>query len=240
MKISPISRFVCLVALLSAASLSGSQNDHTVVTLGLTKFVQPMFPATALLDGVTGGEVALAIRRDAAGAPTEILVLNATHFTLADAAVDAAQQWRFGPVDDDTLRKLSPALVRVRFESPELVYLFPKMDNRLHTSSFDETRGPVVVPPLQSLKHTPKAISQAMPAYPARLASKKIPGEVSVVFYIDEDGKVRMPRLVSETAAEFGDAALAAVSTWRYEVPRVKGQPSVVSESWTFQFKSNG
>ncbi len=83
----------------------------------------------------------------------------------------------------------------------------------------------------------------AKDAVPARLQGElpaAIPGQAggSVVleFFIDADGRVRLPVVLSAPGNAYAHAALAAVRNWRFAGPRVDGKPASVRVRWSFAF----
>jgi TonB family protein len=233
---------LCAAVVVLAAPLSplGAMNEDLVRELKLTKYVEPIFPSMARLEGLCEGHVALAIGRTDAGVPTDILVLEATDARFAAAAVEAAREWRFKPGNDHA--DLGVRTVRIGFRLSGVVILpFGKrrIEELTETISDTKLREPVRVPRVQSLARAPKPLAQRMPAYPVELKSKAIEGHAAVRFYVDEEGRVRLPEVIEATAPEFADAALAAVAHWRYEPPQLGGRNIVASDNWAFQFKAN-
>jgi TonB family protein len=58
-----------------------------------------------------------------------------------------------------------------------------------------------------------------------------------VQFYIDQEGKVRMPVLADvDCDLELAAAAYDAVRTWSFEPPTVKGRPVIVTARQKFVF----
>lgn len=229
-----------VVVLAAPLSLLGAMNEDIIRGLKLTKYVEPAFPAMARLEGVGEGHVALAIGRTASGEPTDILVLSATDSRLAAAAVEAAHEWRFQPTNNPA--ELATRTVRIGFRlSGVVLYPFGKSHIEEMLGAFSDSllREPIRVPRLQTLDRAPKALKQPMPVYPAKLQPKAIEGSAAVRFYVDEEGRVRLPEVIEATTPEFADAALAAVAQWRYEPPQIEGRNIVASENWQFQFKAN-
>jgi TonB family protein len=72
-----------------------------------------------------------------------------------------------------------------------------------------------------------KAISQRPPVYPSSLQEKGVEGSAEIEFFIDENGDAQLPRIAAASAPEFGFAAVQAVSTWRFTVPKVQGKPVI-------------
>jgi protein TonB len=63
----------------------------------------------------------------------------------------------------------------------------------------------------------PRAIYQAPPMYPVGLRKRKIEGNVSVLFVVDETGRVTEPKVERSTNPGFEPAALEAVRQWKFE-----------------------
>jgi TonB family protein len=230
---------LCAVAVLAAPlSLPGTLNEDTIKELKLTRFVEPLFPESVRVEGVAEGSVTLAVSRSPAGEPVDILVLRATNPGLATAAVEAVRQWRFAPADNP---ELSPKVIQLGFRLQGVVF-FPygkKVAEEMSGVVPDlEMRSPKNVPDLQTLTHVPKALAQPMPQYPAALANKGLTGTVAVNFFVDKDGRVRLPEVVEATAPEFAEAAVAAISQWRYEPPRHGGRSVVARDHWEFKFQA--
>jgi periplasmic protein TonB len=78
---------------------------------------------------------------------------------------------------------------------------------------------------VSELEKRPEPVSQTAPAYPAELRKAKIEGVVTLLFVLNEEGRVEDPRVDNSTRPEFEKPALEAVKKWRFR-PGVKdGQP---------------
>lgn len=243
MKSSTLLARLCAAAVLAAPlSLPGTLDVETINELKLTKYVEPPFPDGLRFEGVAKGSVTLAVSRNRAGKPIDILIIGATHPKLADAAVRAVREWRFAPAESDSATDLAPKLVRIGFKLEGVVLIFPFGKNHeeetLANTSALSLRSPLTVPQLQTLRQVPKALVQPMPAYPAALARKGLEGTATVGFYVDQEGRVRMPVVIEATTPEFAQAALAAVAQWRYEPPRKDGRSIVARDHWEFKFQA--
>lgn len=229
---------ICATAVLAAPlALFGTLNDDTVNNLHLTRYTEPAFPASARAEGIPDGIVTLAISRNADGVPGDILVIDTTDHRFAEAALEAVRQWRFTSVAPG--EALAPVLVRIGFRLTGVVYVHTHNLSKvglLAAHVAQKLREPVRIPELHRLAVVPKALAQPMPAYPAALAGKAIEGLARVRFFVDEEGRVRLPQVVEATNPEFARAALAAVALWRYEPPRQGARRIVAVESWSFKF----
>ena len=73
---------------------------------------------------------------------------------------------------------------------------------------------------LSEIDQKPRPVFQAAPVYPPKMRS--ITGVVSVIFVVDETGKVGSPRVEKSTHQEFEKPAVDAIKQWKFE-PAVKG-----------------
>lgn len=89
------------------------------------------------------------------------------------------------------------------------------------------------------LDATPRATFQVRPRYPFELRRQRISGEVLVEFFVDREGNVRDAFAVRSTEAGFEEAAVAAVSTWRFEPGRKNGAPVITRMRVPIVFSMN-
>lgn len=237
-----LSRLWVAAVLIAPLSSFGADSDNAEKSkeLGLTRLVLPDYPPLARVDGLVEGMVTIAYRRTPEGQARDVLVLQATHPRMGSAASEAVQAWRFQPTSDPA--ELEPRAVRFIMRVDGVVVVVSKktlMDLMEDSDKMTDIAKPVSVPRLQDLARAPKALKQSMPAYPATLTGQKMEGTASVRFLVDQEGRVRLPEVLDATAPEFGEAALAAVSQWRYESPKMGSRPVVASDTWAFNFKAN-
>jgi protein TonB len=74
------------------------------------------------------------------------------------------------------------------------------------------------------LDHSPKARYQVAPNYPGSLRNGGITGTVVVEFIVDKEGNVHDALAVRATNPGFIEAALQAVSRWKFEPGEVHGK----------------
>ena len=89
------------------------------------------------------------------------------------------------------------------------------------------------------LDKQPRTLFQAKPDYPHALKNAGITGTVTVLFMVDENGYVHDARVIETTESGFNDAALRAVSRWRFEPGRHLGRRVAFKMSVPFQFTLN-
>jgi protein TonB len=78
---------------------------------------------------------------------------------------------------------------------------------------------------LSALDQRPVARFQSAPIYPLDLRKQGVTGSAVIGFIVDADGNVRDPIVLRATQAEFGAAALNAVSRWKFRPGFKAGHP---------------
>ena len=91
-----------------------------------------------------------------------------------------------------------------------------------------EEKKPQTILTLRDLDAAPVPLSRQPPQFPLAAVGKSPTGEAMIEFLIDEEGRARLPRIVSATDDAFGYAAVQSVATWRFEPPTRGGKPVVV------------
>ena len=81
-----------------------------------------------------------------------------------------------------------------------------------------------------------KAEITRSPIFPRSLPAQVTRGDTVVEFLVDEDGRPRLPRIVSASDPAFGYSAVQAIALWRFPPPRIKGDPVVVRVREPFTF----
>jgi TonB family protein len=230
---------LCFAGLASLTALFAEvpDNDTSVQKLRLAKFVLPEFPDSVRLAGNTRGVVTVAIGRDGEGRVTDVLVLDSSHVRLTQTTVEAVQQWKFvlpaNPAPNG--REIVP-IVRFLFTSKG-VTMVSALTGSLASKDRDvNENAPVILPSFADLDPPPKPINHPMPRFSGATAGRVAGGSVTVKFFVDQTGKVRVPIIVDCTVPELGQAALAAVEQWRFEPPRIAGHETIVLETETLTF----
>jgi protein TonB len=78
---------------------------------------------------------------------------------------------------------------------------------------------------VSELEQKPEPVSQVAPVYPSELRKAKIEGLVTVVFVLNEEGRVEEPRVENSSHPEFEKPALEAIRKWRFRPGVRAGQP---------------
>ena len=78
---------------------------------------------------------------------------------------------------------------------------------------------------LSELDTQPKPIKRVQPLYPAELKANRISGDVVLSFVVDVDGSVTNLSIEKASDQAFGEAAVAAVASWKFEPGVKNGAP---------------
>ncbi len=202
-----------------------------------------VFPYNANMIGVTDGEAHVTIAVDEAGHLTDYLLTAYTHIAFGDAAVAAIKRWRYEPAYMNGTARSALVDLDFVFESHGIVVVsldvstyLEQLHYHLHPGSYG-----FHVSTLRELDRIPTPTKVVRPAY--AIDSAKPPTDVvaiTVQFFIDEKGHVRMPSVTRDTAATndlLAASAVAAVSQWEFEPPMSHGRPVLVEVRQEFKFK---
>ncbi len=234
---SLLTRGVLLVALASPLVAQGPDNETSVQKLRLTKFVLPDFPDYVRLSGNSKGVVTVAIGRDSEGQVTDVLVLDSTHPKLTRAAVTAVEQWKFAlPANPAPPGREIVPIVRFLFTAKGIAIVSAVTGSLAAKDRAIPDNAPVILPSFADLDSPPKPLVHPMPSLTGALAERTAGGTVTVKYFVDETGRVRVPIILDCSAPELGRAALAAVEQWRFVPPRIAGHETILLETETFSF----
>ena len=202
----------------------------------------PVFPKQVLTLGLRNGDVRVAIQIDADGVLTDYLVTAYTHPDFADAAVAAIKKWRFVPARIHGLTRGATADLNFRFEAEGIVVVDLTVLTISELIHFRMVPGAMSFSActLGQLDRTPTPIKIVKPVYPGRLARSSHGGHVTVEFYIDEQGRVRLAsvdRQTIEANEELAAAAVTAVEQWQFEPPLMNGRPVLTLAQQDISFK---
>lgn len=237
----PCFLYAVLLATVAASpatvALTGSAEDNAGIGINQTTVL--VFPYEMLLRGLSTGEARVVISVDAAGRLTDSLVIGYTDPVFAEAASAALKKWSYEPAHVHGQARASRADVLFTYRNDIGVmvqsYSEQGMEKRLNPTLQEhyvfrtwQLRDLDRIPtPLQVV---PPVISKGSPSHGTKRT-------VTVEFYIDETGKVRMPTVEREEPDDaYAAAAVAAVEQWQFEPPLHKGRPVLVLARQDFAY----
>ncbi|HMD60848.1 MAG TPA: TonB family protein, partial [Opitutaceae bacterium] len=203
----------------------------------------PAFPQTALVQGFKAGQVRVAVQIDADGRLTDYVVTAYTSPAFVDGAVAAVKNWRFEPARIHGAPRSAKAEFTFNYEAQGVVVVdmsIQTMAELLHLKIVPNSLA-FSACTLGQLDRIPTPIKIVKPDYPNSLARSSRGGHVTVEFYIDEKGHVRLAsvdRQTIEANEELAAAAVTAVEQWQFEPPLLRGRPALTLAQQDFNFKS--
>jgi TonB family protein len=229
----------CAAGAASSAQIGLRESPEDNVGLAIKQTDEIIFPPSMTFNGITEGEARVVVSVDADGKLADCLVTGYTERAFADAAVAALKRWKYEPARAHGRATASRVEVLFDFKAEKAVVQLTTVSERLHKHliSILQERYSYQAYTLRELDHIPTPIHVVPPAVPNGGPGPGQTHVVTVEFYIDEDGKVRMPAVErQEIDNVYAAAAVVAVEQWRFEPPLRRGRPVLVLAKQDFNF----
>lgn len=205
---------------------------------------QPQFPESLRSQGYSNGRVQMQLELHFDGELRDWIVTYASHRDFADAIERVIEDWEFAPPK----RKGKPVSliipVEVNFRASGDVVSFNAtsglnhmMSSKYGFSSFDAIK----IADVDNLDQFPEPTYVVHPKVPNSLI-RKSDGSYGVFrFFIDTEGRVRLPHVDHVRGEEIDvrllEAAQDALEEWEFNPPTVKGRKVVVELKQPFLFR---
>lgn len=224
---------------LASAALADTPEAAGIEPPHIKRQVLPGYPFDMLRIGEREGDVRLAFSVDEAGKLDDCLAISYTRRSFADGAIAALREWTFEPARYNGRPISSVAQIAMHFEVSGTTVVSLTGSEELDAFLFPMTRrsGRYRFYELKELDRIPTPISVAPPQYPRSLAKAGLRGSVTISFYIDETGAVRLPAAAPGTDPVLASFAIDALSKWRFEPPTCGGHPVLARATQEFRFK---
>ena len=182
------------------------------------------------------------INIDADGRLADFMVTGYTHKAFADEAVRLLKQWRYSPATMDGVPVGVRMEVQLNFMSTGRVVSLTPFDatEALIRGMRPATLLKLVCTP-NELDRPIEALQTVNPPHPGKVENaERQAGSTMIDFYIDEEGRMRMPVVTEATDPAYAQAAVGALSQWRFSVPTSRGKPVAVRVRQQFVFSGGG
>jgi TonB family protein len=230
--------FLLGVSLAISAAGQRSRPVPGLQPIGIVQSATHEFPETLARMYPIGGEARLLVTIRADGELTEWLVTAYSAAPFKHEAVEALKELKF------TAARLNGETITAR---TEIVLRFETKGMLVSTTTPEDAYNAVVRPvlegylvyrayPVTALDRVPAALRTVSPRYPKEMSERGIVGSVTVDFYIDEEGVVRMPSVVEQEKFALADLAVTALRQWRFESPVRGGKPVLAQAQQVFHF----
>jgi TonB family protein len=194
--------------------------------------VRPVYPYALLREGKEGHAVVSYVVGPK-GQVVRVEVREATAPEFGQALAAAVEQFRYEPATKGGRPSLALLAFRQDFHRDEAHQLVSNLDLALLAR---EKKDPDSIVGLGDLDQPLVPLSRKPPHYPLIEDEFNGPAEAVVEVIVDDEGRVRLPRLVSATHPAFGEAALSGVANWRFEPPTRGGRSTQVRVRIPFSF----
>ena len=200
---------------------------------GPQNFLPSVYPYELLYEGKKGRAV-VGYMVNEKGVVVQTTVHEASSPEFGAALIAAVETFSFTPA----LKKGIPCSALMAYEE---VFEGDGMAQLVGTEGMEllrrEKKKPQSIRSARELDEKLTPSSTKSPKFP--LNAKSTTGQAEVEFIIDETGRARLPRIVRATEEVFGYAAMQAVSTWRFEPPKVGGKSAAVRVRVPFNFNAD-
>jgi TonB family protein len=178
-------------------------------------------------EGIARGEAHVVVEVGLDGTLTDSLIVLYTHRAFADEALRVARASRYAAGSINGQPFISILQLQFHFDTERMVVtqhvgLNPEPPEP-RTSRFEYHAQT-----LAALDRRPNALHTPGPVYPQAWIDAGRRGTITVAFYLDEQGRVRLPVARDPHDELLAASACAAVKDWRFEPPLRRGKPVLV------------
>lgn len=223
----------CLLGLAQAAP----PRQAAFESLRCTDQPLPSFPIELKQLGERTGDARIAISVDRSGKLADCLAVACTHPAFAQAMMAVLPRWTFEPARSDGLPVATTIEIDVHFQVDGITMISrtPEELGAALIYSLDSHGLGYRARQLRELDRIPAILAMVAPADP-RPARTGGAGEVTIRFYVDESGAVRLPCADPGQDPELAGAAIEALRHWKFEPPTCRGAPVLLQTSRVFRF----
>ena len=202
----------------------------------LLKEVKPNFPFVLKGTRIYEGAAKIVFIAGKDGENRDFVVLAATHPAYSDEAIRAIKKWEFSPAILNGQPADSRFIVNVQFKQEGLIVIndpIGSIGDIWHNQLYDFYYR---ITEINELDEPLKTISTVMPYFPEEMILYERSGQALVEFFIDPDGNVLAPGILSSSNDQCAYSALGAIVKWKYEPPLKKRKPVYVRAIQPFFF----
>jgi TonB family protein len=227
---------ITLFLVISPGLVSGIENFESLKVL-TSKL--PAYPVSMTSEGIYDGSAQVIINVDETGEILDVYLAEFSHPEFGRLAEEYIKKWTFQPA------KLNGEPMSViksfdfRFEDRRGVFalgIHEAAASKLNFGRFAE--GKRIYSP-KELDEIPVPLEMETPIFPEEYKGQGILGTATIIFYIDEEGIIRMPHVTDYSHESFGKTALIAVNNWRFKPPTVRGKPVPIMVRQKFNFSES-
>lgn len=215
---------LCSVFVFAQSTESGPSLQPKLITP-----IQAIMPMSLHNTSIQDPKVVAMIQVSGDGSVEDLVVIEASHINLVERAERLIRRALFDPGDVGMNES-------IRFEL-NLPFLYPSdlgMQNRTTSEDIEIMIDEVKDRDMRvrfhnpgELDEPPQVLERGKVYVPEDEAGNPLPGEARVEFYVNHQGEVRLPRILSSSDEEIAIAAMATVADMKFLPPTVEGKPVV-------------
>jgi TonB family protein len=196
------------------------------------------YPLAAERDSVDHGEARAVLSLDEEGRLTDFLLVGCTHPAFAEAVANSLPEYRFAParVHGEPAPVRMPVTFWFQQEGRVVSMTSAETISRYIERFMARDRFTSWICPGERLDRPLSLVDMPSPGYPKELLARGEGGEVTIDFFVDGLGRVRMPAADPTVQPSFAREAVAALGQWHFEPPTSQGTPVIVHVVQTFHF----
>ncbi len=193
---------------------------------------QPVWPQ--VVDGKTSGLLTIYISIDHQGQVQEAYPLNSDNAQLDDEVRAEVLKWKLKPILVDGSPVQAESALTFHFDTTLKGKSQPSTPSPTVTSNSTTMGAPVI--------HVSPGVSQGLlmektePAYPEDAKERHVQGKVVLALSIDKTGTTKNIHALTSPDPELTDAAITAVSKWKYRPYLLNGSPVEIESSVELDF----
>lgn len=228
-----------LIALFLSISTIASKAIESFESVQVVDSTLPDYPVRLAYEGIYSGSARLIVSVNESGNLTDVFVESYTHSEFGRLAERYIQRWTFQPakLNGEPIQSVKP--IDFHFDDKRGVYSIgaPEGLSALFYSGNNLNFKTVYSP--AELDSGLDPIEMPQPLYPEDYKHSNVDGYATIMFYVDEKGRVRMPHATDYSESIFGESALHSVKQWRFKPPLIKDKPVSVLVEQRFNFKGS-
>lgn len=243
-----ITTFAAFVAAVSSQATPHRANKPTQ-GIQIQATTPPRMPEALLLKGITSGLATLVVCVDKNGFLEDWLLAEASDQSLHYSIEQVIDQWNFVPAQKEgqyiSARQQFPILI----DAAGAQMSFRKATENSFSQSFfdpndrseirDRQQSPIETIHPQELDQVPTLTKHVKPSVAPDAYQQSKGSSVTFVFYLDTEGRVRMP-VPSKTSGLVSPAAIfaaqVALEQWRFAPPTRNGKTVITQLAQTINF----
>jgi len=196
------------------------------------------FPAGPAAEGLVDGEVRAVLQVDSAGKLIDCLVTAYTRREFAEELEAVVRDWSYQPARHRGVPVGSRGEVVFNFHGRGMVLsLSPQETFTVNANRLSPPGVASLRCRLSDLDAPMRTLHVVEPRHPGlRGSPPSSPPTVVIDFYIDTEGRPRMPVVVSAAHEVYANAAIDALAQWRFAPPTRQGRPTIVRATQLFSF----